>query len=199
MGRLMLWGGVLVPVLYFATLIGTSLTWPEYSHVTQYASELGSAAAPRPELFNLGVMATGVAGVLAGLGFFVALCRLTGSTVLPSLAGLSLAAWGAAVVMAAVFPMPDDRHGGYGLGMAMQVAPLWVLLALRREQDAGRLRLLLLAVFIAMAVLFAIMMGVGGLVTRANVGLWQRSYALATMPWLALAALGVDRLAYRRG
>jgi len=46
----------------------------------------------------------------------------------------------------------------------------------------------LLAVFVVMNIFFAIMMGVGSLVTRANVGLWQRGNALAGFVWIGIAA-----------
>jgi hypothetical protein len=39
-----------------------------------------------------------------------------------------------------------------------------------------------------MIVMLAVMMGVGGLVTRQNVGLWQRANALAMFPWIGIAA-----------
>lgn len=39
-----------------------------------------------------------------------------------------------------------------------------------------------------MTALFAVMMGVGGLVTRGNVGLRQRGNALASIPWLGIVA-----------
>ena len=73
MKRFLLWFGVLSPAAYYAALIGAATTWPGYSHVTQYASELGSAAAPHPEYFNWPIMAAGVLAILASLGFFSAL------------------------------------------------------------------------------------------------------------------------------
>lgn len=44
MRKILLECGAGAAVLYFATLIVVSLSWPGYSHVTQYASELGTAA-----------------------------------------------------------------------------------------------------------------------------------------------------------
>jgi hypothetical protein len=44
-----------------------------------------------------------------------------------------------------------------------------------------------------MAAMLAVMMGVGHLVTRANVGLWQRANALSMFPWLGIAAWALWR------
>jgi hypothetical protein len=40
----------------------------------------------------------------------------------------------------------------------------------------------------AIVVMLAVMMGVGELVTRANVGLLQRAFSLTVFPWLAVLA-----------
>jgi hypothetical membrane protein len=185
--RALLGAGLLVPVLYYAALIGTSLTWPGYSHVRQYASELGSAASPRPGLFNNTIMATGVAGIIAAVGLFLALKRLGGRALPSFLAGLALFAWGVAVVMGGLFPMPDPRHNGFGLAFAMHLVPLFTLWSLAGRL-APKLKLLLVLVFVASGVLLLIMFDVGGLhlVRRANVGLWQRAYSFAAIPWIAV-------------
>ncbi len=185
--------GIAVPILYLLALVLGSAFYPGYSHVTRYASELGAAEAPHPWIFNSGIVAGGVAALIAGPGFFLALRRL-GSDRLPAvLSGVAVSLWGVAMVLGGSFPMPDPRHGGFGLGVGLQVAPLFLLWALRHAPDSGRLRIFLVFVFLAMTALFAVMMGVGGLVTRANVGLWQRGNALASIPWLGIAAFALRR------
>ena len=105
--RALLLAGVLVPVLYYTALLVTPLFWPGYSHVRQYASELGSAESPRPELFNFTIVAAGVAGMLAAFGFFLALRRIGGRALPSAAAGLALFLWGVSFVMGGLFPMPD--------------------------------------------------------------------------------------------
>ena len=185
--------GIAVPILYLLALVLGSAFYPGYSHVTRYASELGAAEAPHPWIFNSGIVAAGLAAALAGPGLFHALRRL-GSDRLPAvLSGVAVSLWGVAMVLGGSFPMPDPRHGGFGLGLGLQVAPLFLLRGLRRAPDSGRLRIFLVVVFLAMTALFAVMMGVGGLVTRANVGLWQRGNALASIPWIGIAAYALRR------
>ena len=77
--------------------------------------------------------------------------------------------------------MPDPRHGGYGLGFAVHLAPLF-----------------LLANVVYMTAMLLVMMGIGGLVTRANVGAFQRMYSLGTLPWIGIAAWALHGGTIRR-
>jgi hypothetical membrane protein len=198
--RWLLGAGIAVPILYFAALMLGAAFFPGYSHVTRYASELGGPEATVPAIFNTGIMAMGVAGVVAGVGFARALRELGGGPLPAVLAGATLSLWGVSMILGGAYPMPDDRHGGYGLGLGLQVAPLLVLWGLRRAPRLRPLRRLLVAVFVVMTVMFAIMMGVGELVTRANVGLWQRANVLASIPWIGIVAHWLrEALAARRG
>ncbi|MEA2563783.1 MAG: hypothetical protein QOH06_5287 [Acidobacteriota bacterium] len=191
--RVLLLAGIWIPVVYFGLLIAGPLLYPGYSHVTQYASELGSASARYPAVFNTAIMLNGVAGILASFGFFYAIRRLGGNARLAALTGLTLLLFGIAAFMGGMFPMPDERHGGYGLGFAFQLTPLLLALALWRRKSLRGLCIFLLAIFVMMSFFIAVMMGVGGLVTRANVGLWQRGNALAGFPWLGIAAWRLRR------
>jgi hypothetical membrane protein len=198
--RRLLTAAVGTPILYFGTLLLSPLFFPGYSHITQYASELGSAAAPCPAIFNTGMMLTGAAGLAAGWGFArEARALSTGhSPLLPVLAGLSVSLFSAAILIAAIFPMPDPRHGAFGLGMAVQLAPFFLASAIPREAGLAGLRRFLVVIGLVMLGLFAIMMGVGALVTRANVGLFQRAYALTTFPWMGIAGYVLLRRNSRR-
>lgn len=178
---------VAVPVLYFGTLLVAASTWTGYSHVTQYASELGSAAAPRPAVFNTGIVLMGLVCVAAAAGLYGA-ARLAGARrAWAALGGVCVGAFGVSMVLGGLFPMPNPLHGGFGLGFAQVVAPLFLALALRGRPGMGGLVAVLVASFVLMAGSLAVMMGVGHLVTRANVGLWQRVNALAMIPWVGVA------------
>jgi hypothetical membrane protein len=185
--------GVLVPFLYFGTQIVSSLTYPGYSYTTQYASELGSSSARYPQLFNVGIILTALA-VLASLpGFRAALRALNANTAAGWLFLITLAAFGIGTLMGGLFPMPDPRHGGFGLGFAAHLAPALLAVALWRTPVSQRLKVFLIATFVASLVMLAVMMGVGGLVRRANVGAFQRIYALTIFPWIGIAAYALRR------
>lgn len=185
---MLLRAGVLVPFLYFGTVILASFFYPGYSHVRQYASELGSSAARYPALFNAGILLTGAALIAAAAAFPGALRKLRANRTLSWLFVVTVAGFGIGMVMGALFPMPDPRHGGFGLGMGIHIAPALLGAALWKDPDARTLRIYLFATTIAGIAMFAIMMGVGGFVTRANVGVFQRAYAIALIPWIGVAS-----------
>jgi hypothetical protein len=192
MRKLLPWLLIAIPVLYYFALLAGAATYPGYSHVTRYASELGAAGAPYPALFNTSIMIMGVAALVAAPLLVGELIRLGGGKTWAVLAGIALALWGASMVMGGMFPMPDDRHGGFGLGLAAPLIPLFVLLALRNV--AGRPLLIFLGlVLIASIVMLAIMFGLGSLVTRANVGLFQRLNTFVSIPWIAVLGIWLLR------
>lgn len=183
--KILLGCGVGAAVLYFATLIVASLTWTGYSHVTQLASELGSAAAPYPWIFNYGILATGGLGALGGLG--IAVHFATANRPFNGIfAGLALAAWGVGMVFGSLHPLPDPLHNGFGLVMGVVLLPIFLMIALRGAAGLGVFTLLALWL-VAMVALLAIISGVGDLVTTKNVGLWQRGMALAMIPGIGIA------------
>jgi hypothetical membrane protein len=191
--RWLLLSGITVPVLYFGTMFVAASTWPAYSHVTRYASELGGPEAPKPWIFNYGIVVMGVVCVVAAIGFGSALTLLTRRVAPSVLAALCVALFGASMVMGGLFPMPNPLHGGFGLGFALVAAPVFMALALRGERRCTGLRALLWVSAVFMALVLAVMMGAGRLVTRQNVGLWQRANALVMFPWLGVAAWWLRR------
>lgn len=192
--RTLLLCAVAVPLLYYGTLLVASLLYPGYSHVTQYASELGSASARYPIVFNAGTVLGGIAAVLGGIGVFRALRQLGSGPVLPLLLSLAIVLQGVGFIFGGLYPMPDERHGGYGLGMAGLLGPLFAAIALRRAPDGLRWVPWFLAInAVATLALFAVMMGVGELVTRANVGLYQRAFSLTSMPWIGVVGWALLR------
>lgn len=192
----LLWGLILAPFFYYIGLFGCAALWPSYSHVTQYASELGSDASPCPTFFNGNVILCGMAALAGGFGLSQALAELSGRRGWATAAGASISLWGVAIVVGGLYPMPDVRHGAFGLAIAGQFTPLFTLIALNKVEGMAPLKSFLAFIFLASLALFAVMMGVGELVTRANVGLWQRTYGVLSIPYLAI--LGWALLRHRK-
>ena len=192
--------GVLVPVLYYGVLIVGGYMTPGYNHLTQYASELGMAGKPAAQIFNYGIMAAGVCAILGSLGVFAGMRALGSNILWALLTMICLAAWGVSMVLGGLHPMPDPMHSGFGLGLAATPAALFMFLGLAGRSDMGGLKALLIISFLAMIALNLIMFNVGDLdlVRKANVGLWQRGYGLAMIPWIGLACLAIDGALSRR-
>ena len=185
---------IAIPVLYYFALIGGAATYPGYSHVTNYASELGAADAPFPALFNVPIILAGIAALVAAILLTRGIIGLGGSRLWAILTAVALGMWGASMVMGGMYPMPDDRHGGFGLGLAGPLVPLFTLLAIRPVRNSRGMQLFLGAIFVASVVMLAIMFGVGQLVTHANVGLYQRLNTGASIPWLAVLGAWLVRI-----
>jgi hypothetical protein len=79
----------------------------------------------------------------------------------------------------------------------MVLAPLFLALAFAGRPGFGGLVTLLLASFVFVVATMGVMMGAGHLVTRANVGLWQRLNALAMFPWFGITGVILARRAAR--
>lgn len=192
--------GVLVPVLYYGVLLVGGYLTPGYNHLTQYASELGMAGKPAAQIFNYGIIAAGGCAIAAALGVLIGMKSLGANILWALLAAICLAAWGASMVFGGLYPMPNPLHNGYGLGLAIIPAALFMFLGLSGRSDLGGVKSLLILSFLAMVGLTLVMFNVGGLdlVKVSNVGLWQRGYSLATIPWIGLACLGIDHALGRR-
>lgn len=93
--------------------------------------------------------------------------------------------------------MPDPRHGGYDLGYAILLAPPFLVLAIWKRRDMLGLRLYSIASGLALGAMVAILMGVGGLATRANIGALQRLAALTCHPWIGVTSYVLLRKSIR--
>lgn len=182
--RWQLYCGATGAALYFISLIVASLTWPGYSHVRQYVSELGSAAAPFPMLFNIGILLTGALALVGALGM-ARHFQVQGRAISGAIASFGLACWGLGMLFGAWFPMPDPLHNGFGVVFGVLLLPPALLVALRGQRSAGLTTFLWLWLT-AIVALLLVMFGVGGLVTSQNVGLWQRGFAVALIPGIGV-------------
>ena len=192
--------GVLVPVLYYGALIAGGVMTPGYSHITQYASELGMAGKPAAQIFNYGILAAGVCAVIGAVGVLLGMMRLGANILWAALTAVCLIGFGVSFIYGGLYPMPNPLHAGpvtymgLGLGVLAVPAALFMFLGLSGRSDMGGLKALLILSLLAMIGLNLVMFNVGGfdLVSKANVGLWQRGYSLAMIPWVGLACLAID-------
>ncbi len=193
--RRLLWIGMGAPVLALtAVLIGVA-TWPGFDHARQYLSELGGASAPVPLIFNGGVFLAGAMCMAAGVGFGLAIHALTEKWFVAGLTAIVFILAGIGLSASSLFPWPDPRHMAINLGLGIQLAPLLLLWGLWSHVDMKRLKLFLVVVFVAMAVLtlFTYHLVLPGTVNDANVGWWERGYAIILVGWVGIAAFVLDR------
>lgn len=178
--------GALGPLIYYGVIVAGGFMTPGYSHATQYISELGKAGSPMATVFNYGIMAAGGAMILGALGLLLGLRKLSGGILMPLLASVALALFGASFVIGGLHPMPDPMHNAYNLGLAGVAAPLLAFLAMGDRSELSGAKTLAVICFLASAVLMALMFNLGGfnLVQKADLGYWQRGLGLAMTLWM---------------
>lgn len=187
--------GVAAPLVALASVGAAMAAYPGFDNSRQYLSELGGAAARAPLVFNAGVFAAGLMAAAAGVGFGLAIVALTGARILGVLTALAFGLAAVGLTVSALYPWPDHRHLIVNLGLGIQLAPLLLLAGLRRRDDLLGLKLFLAAVSLAMAVLTVLTKHLvfPGLVNDANVGWWERAYAIVLVGWVGVAAAVLQR------
>ena len=187
--------GIAAPLLAFACTAAALTVFPGFNHARQYLSELGGPHAHFPAIFNAGVFLAGLMAALAGGGFGLTVFGLTGSRFAGLLIAAVFALSGYGLVAAALYPWPDHRHHAINLALGIQLAPLLLLWGLRPRRDLVPLKIFLAVAVAAMAVLTVLTkhLLVPGLVNDANVGWWEKAYAVILVGWVGVAAALLDR------
>ncbi len=189
----LLWSGVLVPALYFGAQLVRGPFVEGYSFRHNAASDLGAVGVPGASWFNAMAIASGLAAIVASIGWWHALDRWAIGWIRRSLLCLALVSIGVASIAAGAFPLPDERHGGGALGAGLFALPLLLVLATMRSQVGTWVRRYAVAnllLFVLAALLFS---GATGVDPTVNEGVLQRVLALAVFPPIAVvsaAAIG---------
>jgi hypothetical membrane protein len=165
--------GIAGPLIYFGCQLAAAPFYPGYSFLTNSASQLGSDRSTFPAILNGGAILSGVAMVLAAIGYWRELPRAGSARVWTVLTCLALVSAGAAGVWAGSFPLPDPRHNPKLLGAGSFVLPLLLAIALRKSESRP-LRAYLIADTAAFLLLLPVMSGAAGIDIRPFYGVLQR-------------------------
>ena len=191
--RILLAGGVAVPIIYFANLIVAEVLSPEVDPWSQLPSDLGVAGVAWAPVFNAGLVAVGLAAAAGAVGLFLGLRQIGANIVLSGLTGAVMLVAGFVMAMAELFPLPDPLHYGFNLLPIGMLTPLFAALALGAAKDAARDRAIIFAGFVAIVSLVVATGSIAGLVTRETVGLWSRGLGLVAFSTIAFVCLSVMR------
>jgi hypothetical membrane protein len=159
--------GVAVPVVYFGAQLLAAPFYPGYSFLSRDASTLGSSGSSFPAILNVGAIATGVAALVASVGFVTALRQLHVRAAVAWLTAAAVASGGLGAINAGLFPLPDPRHSGgllAQLGFGLFLVPILMPVAIWRLSRADSMRRYLLANGLALAAMIPVM---SGLIQRA--------------------------------
>ena len=190
----MLGAGIAVPLAYYGAQVVAAPFFAGFSVVGTTASELGSDRSTRPWILNTGAILTGIAALLASIGFLRALRRLGVPSLLAWLPFIAVVATGAASLWAGIHPMPDPRHAGHpSLLIAMIALPIVLAAATWRVVSSRPYRGYLVATILLLLVMVPIMSGMTRLDTHAYRGLFQRIFALTVFAPIGVAAYVLAR------
>ena len=182
-------------LLYFSELLVLGALEPGYSHMRQFASELGMADAVHPRVFAVWVLAQALLFFVAAWLFFRRVRCDTKRNRLAAAIAIFIALFGVNYLFVAAFPLPDLRHNGYGLGGFTFFAPWLLAWAYSRVDGARRFRLVQLFTPPVLIVLLFFQPGVFAFVDESNLGLFQRVGAGSMYLWLALTGYWLDGFA----
>jgi hypothetical membrane protein len=168
----------LMPIIYFATQLIAAPFYSGYSFTHQYASELGTSFSREPWIFNIGIILTGTATIVAVFGLFQTFRTITNLRVC-SLMALAVAYSGFIAIKSGVYPLPDLRHASqFGL-TAPLLMPLLMLIGTWGKHHLQGLRTYLL---FSILLLVPVVLLLKGALTVAWLphGTTQRLLALGT-------------------
>ncbi len=193
--RILLAVGVVAPVFAFLSVLLAVAFYPGFNHATQFLSELGGATARYPFLFNGGVLISGVAAGFAGVGFGLAVMAIGGSRIAAGGLIFCFVMAGIGLVISSLFVWPNPIHLFVNLGLGIILAPLFLIWGLHGVPGMRGLRIFLILVCIAMALLALITNHRiwYGLVNPQNVGWWERLFAIVLVGWTGIASLVLER------
>ncbi len=193
--RILLAIGVAAPILALVAVLAAVLAYPGFDHARQYLSDLGGPKARYPMIFNAAILVTGFGAAAAGVGFGLALLALGGSRIAAALVTAAFALAGYGMVVSTFYPWPDPRHLAIRLGLFILIAPPMLIWGIARVEGLSVLRRFLVGVTVAMVVLAVLTdhIVLKGLVNDANVGWWERAFAIVLVGWTGVAAFALER------
>ncbi len=191
--KTLLLAGVAMPVIYFVTLFGAALLYPDFSHIRQQPSELGADGAPYnfAFAFNVALVVVGLSGLAGAAGLVSGLSNLQVGRTLSLATGLAPALPSVSLLISGLFPLPSPYHSSLVLLLIGILTPLLGALSLRKLADTTAVCVTLYLAFIAAVAVVGIILGIGNLISEDNVGLWIRIWAGVSFPAIAILCIAV--------
>ena len=183
--KILLGSGIAAWLVYLLNLLVLAALWPGYSHISNYVSDMGRTENPYNGVFNGAIILYGTLQLLTGLGFYYSVKRITRRKIISIVVGLSFALIGVGAYFAGIFPLPDELHSGYGIGLISFLIPLFLAFAFSRLKKARIFVIHQILFFVLFVLIFPVTSGMegNGLINEMNKGLGQRLSVLFTIMW----------------
>ena len=182
-----------MPAIYFIALFTGGALYPDYSHMTQVASDLGAMGAPYDFAteFNIALLIVGLTGLAGALGLTIGLWKLAVSHSLSVVIGFTVAMPAVSLIISALFPLPSPHHSSFLLLLMGNLTPLLGGIALRKLESSTVTRWILYLAFVTALIVISIIFGVGNIINEDNLGFWLRIWAAVSLPTVAVVCLAV--------
>jgi len=176
-----LYFGIVAIIGYVINIIILGELDPNYSHAKQQISELGIINALNPLMFNLGEIVAGTFFLTSSIGAYLAVFDLTNKKYLSIIFALCITFFGINFLYSGFFPLPDERHNGYGMGAYILLAPIFLAWSC---WHIPKCKLFAYANLIAFLLLLMVMVLNIFLGSQQNLGIFQRALVLSTFLWI---------------
>lgn len=184
--------GIVVPVIFWATLNVCGFVIGAYSHLTRQVSELGAIGTRSQYIFMAGLLICAVLSVFFVIGLSNA-CKERGISAIPALLILffSLSIGGAAL-----FPLPLRMHMIMGMpSVLLFLSPLAALVLWKRDKPPAGLRLWAI---VSLAVMLLGFLAFMPEVLSAWPGLKQRFFHSGWSLWFFYLSYGFGKLGRKK-
>ncbi len=179
--NVLLYAGIVGIISSIANISILGSLYPNYSHVKQFISELGMNDAPHAAVFSLIVITNGILLLISSLGIYIRINNITQEKTLSGLSALGIAFLGIVFIFSGVFPLPDERHEAYGIGLFVLTTPLFLAWATKDAKSHHMFKYFQFGAFIAF---IAVMLTIVIFGETDNQGLNQRIFVSSTYCWL---------------
>lgn len=183
--------GLFSIAIYLINLIVLASLYSEYSHFTNVVSDLGRLEAPHHKIFNTVIISVGFLYLLTAVGFYLSIHRLTGRKLLAVLIAIFIGSFGINLFFGGLYPLPDPRHAGYGIGTFYFLTPLLLIWVFSKTPGTSNFKRLQIISFIAVLFSIIVMGGmIAGIINIGNFsGIMQRIQVLIIMSWYAYTCI----------
>jgi len=183
----LLYFGFITPVIFWLNTLICGYLLKDYSHLTNYVSELGAVGTKTQTLFSIGVALCAVSNTFFLIGLYKA-CKELGVSVIPAyiLVSFSISMFGVAL-----FSYPLIWHAIGNMSIFLNFAPLAVFFLWKRNNDFQHIRVFSLVMFVIMVLHFGVH------IPRLNnhyPGLIQRLGHIGWSTWFIYLSFNLNKL-----
>jgi hypothetical protein len=178
---------ILLPIIYFGSIIIAGLFANDYSHWGQHASELGiNSSKSAVILFQIGIILTSISLFLLALGLLLNFKKRF------LISSILVFAFGVTFIFGAIYRINSPWHGFYGLGLFIMILPFVFLYELNNLISNSTIhKISIIAGFLMFFYLWSMIARLDPINYR---GLTQRLFGIVVFGWFSFISYRLNEL-----